>query len=66
LQEVIDKVSSFVRFFVIDVARTAEGKWIVVELNDGQQSGLSAIKPDDLYKNLKDSLEVSNGQRNVR
>ncbi len=40
------------RFFVIDVAETERGEWIVIELNDGQMSGLSMIPPDRFYNNL--------------
>ena len=36
----------------IDVAQTESGEWIVVELNDGQMSGLSENNPEVLYKNL--------------
>jgi hypothetical protein len=52
LQEAIQKVSPNINFFVMDVAKTEEGNWIVVELNDGQQSGLSMIDPEILYANL--------------
>lgn len=44
-----DQVADFV---VIDVARTEKGDWIVIELNDGQMSGLSLCDPDELYRNL--------------
>lgn len=56
LQAVIDKVKDYIRFFVIDVARTAAGGWIVVELNDGQMSGLSAVDPCELYSALLEKL----------
>ena len=40
-------------FFVIDIAKTVENKWIVIELNDGQMSGLNdTISPQVLYSNL--------------
>lgn len=58
LQEVIEAVKHRVRFFVIDVARTEDGKWIVIELNDGQQSGLSMNDPDILYSRLFEALKV--------
>lgn len=38
---------------MIDVAQTESGDWIVIELNDGQMSGLSENNPEILYKNLK-------------
>jgi hypothetical protein len=44
-------------YYVIDVAKTAAGKWILIELNDGQMSGLSDNDPDVLYSNLKKSLK---------
>lgn len=45
-------VSDFTNFFVIDIAQDETGKYWVVELNDGQMSGLSLIDPDRFYKNL--------------
>lgn len=53
LQKAIDRVKDKVNFFVIDVALTESGDWLVVELNDGQMSGLSENDPSVLYKNLK-------------
>jgi hypothetical protein len=55
LKKVIDKVKDKINFFVVDVAKTLSGDWIVVELNDGQMSGLSENDPKVLYKNLKDT-----------
>lgn len=43
-------------FRVIDVAQTMTGEWMVVELNDGQMSGLSDVNPDELYGNLYQAL----------
>jgi len=45
-------------YYVIDVAKTAAGEWILIELNDGMQSGLSDNNPDILYKNLKTALKL--------
>lgn len=53
LQKAINRVKDKVNFFVMDVAQTQSGNWIVVELNDGQMSGLSENDPNVLYKNLK-------------
>src|SRR5208282_2549555 len=52
LQEVIKRVDGQVNFFVIDVGQKLNGEWQVVELNDGQQSGLSCIDPETLYARL--------------
>lgn len=40
------------RFFVLDVAQTESGDWILIEVNDGQQSGLSEIEPGAFYGRL--------------
>lgn len=61
LNSVIDKIQSTELsdppvFYVIDVAKTADGDWIVIELNDGQMSGLSENDPDILYSNLSQCL----------
>ena len=52
-----EKVARHVNFFVLDVAQTESGEWILIEINDGQQSGLSLCDPDELYFNLKKELE---------
>lgn len=52
LRDVIQAVGKNARFYVIDVAQTAEGKWVLVELNDGQMSGLSQNRPRVLYSEL--------------
>jgi hypothetical protein len=44
-------------YYVIDVAKTAAGEWILIELNEGQQSGLSDNDPNILYENLKNALK---------
>ena len=56
IDDVIKRVGDKCRFWVFDVARTAEDTWLVVELNDGQQSGLSDIHPDTFYRELRARL----------
>jgi ATP-grasp domain-containing protein len=58
LQQVIKIVSPHINFFVVDVAQTQKGDWIVIELNDGSCSGLSCINPQVLYSRLKEVLET--------
>jgi len=53
LQEVIRRVGNKINFYVVDVAQTATGDWIVIELNDGQMSGVQENIPEELYSNLK-------------
>ena len=39
-------------FYVLDVAETQAGNWILIEVNDGQMSGLSEIDPVEFYRSL--------------
>jgi hypothetical protein len=50
--EVIKRVGDQANFYTVDVAQTAKGDWIVIELNDGQMAGLSENKPDNFYNML--------------
>ena len=43
-----------VRFLVVDVAQTVTGRWIVIELNDGQDSGYRAASPLSLWRRVLD------------
>jgi hypothetical protein len=56
VQEVIRRVGNKIRFYVVDVAEKEDGGWLVMELNDGQQSGLSTIDPYKFYRSLKEKL----------
>lgn len=57
VNKVLPVISQNCNFVVVDVALTESGDWIVVELNDGQMSGLSENDPKVLYKNLKVSID---------
>jgi hypothetical protein len=57
LDDVLERVSQHATFWVVDVAKTQAGDWIVVELNAGQQSGLSCVDPKELYGNLREQLK---------
>lgn len=48
-------------FFVLDVAETADGSWILVEVNDGSMSGLGLVDPHMLYANLSVALSRKGG-----
>ncbi|MEJ2609727.1 MAG: ATP-grasp domain-containing protein [Candidatus Thiodiazotropha sp.] len=49
-KEVSDIVK--VSFLVIDLALTINGNWIVIECNDGQESGYAGIDPIRLWNNI--------------
>lgn len=39
-------------FLVVDVAKTAVGNWIVIEVNDGQESGYAGVNPNLLWSTI--------------
>jgi hypothetical protein len=55
-KEISDIVETRACFYVIDVARTAAGNWILIELNDGQMSGNCTAPLDRLYRKLSQVL----------
>lgn len=50
----VEKVAQIVRvpFLVVDVAKTEGGRWIVIELNDAQESGYAAVSRINLWKKI--------------
>ncbi len=58
-REAAERASEFTTFFVVDVAQTQAGHWRVVELNDGQMSGLSINDPHQMYQNLHHAICAS-------
>lgn len=56
----LEKIKGKIRFVVVDVAKTVEGKWIVIELNDGCMSGTSDVPLEELYNNLYKGLVDEN------
>ncbi|WP_275902257.1 ATP-grasp domain-containing protein [Myxococcus vastator] len=43
-----------VPFLVVDVAQEVSGRWIVIECNDGQESGYAGISPFALWQAILD------------
>lgn len=52
------RIAPYCNFVAIDVAELEDGEWKVVEVNDGQMSGLSNIPPERFYENLRNALGV--------
>ncbi|MGO4548313.1 ATP-grasp domain-containing protein [Paenibacillus sp. 2TAB23] len=45
-------------FFTMDIAKTVEGNWVIIEIGDGQVSGLpEEMDRNQFYKNLKERME---------
>jgi hypothetical protein len=55
-ESALDLIGDQANFVVVDVAQTADGRWIVIELNDGQMSGLSETDPVELYRKIKETV----------
>lgn len=51
IEAAVKKLES--NFVTIDIARREDGKLIIMELGDGQVSGLQQIKPTDFYQAFK-------------
>jgi len=44
------------RFFTMDIAKTASGEWTIIEIGDGQVSGLpSHADMEHFYQSIRDS-----------
>jgi hypothetical protein len=53
VKTVLKTIKDKINFVVVDVAKREDnGDWIVIELNDGQQSGISMNDPEQLYSEL--------------
>lgn len=48
IEKIARKITS--NFVTVDLARKDDGRLIIMELGDGQVSGLQQIKPDDFYE----------------
>jgi hypothetical protein len=48
-----------VPFLVVDLAQTVEGQWLVIECNDGQESGYAGVSPLGLWQNILTLLSCS-------
>lgn len=57
IDRLIKIISPNINFFVMDIAKTKEGEWILIELNDGQMSGLSENDPNVLYGALSNIVK---------
>lgn len=41
-------------FLAVDVAQTSEGRWIVIECNDGMESGYAGASPFLIWQKITD------------
>jgi ATP-grasp domain, R2K clade family 3 len=47
-----------VPFLVVDIAKTHDGRWIVIECNDGQESGYVGVSAHDLWRQVLARIDV--------
>lgn len=61
-QDIADEISKnqYAEAYVLDLAQTEEGNWILIEINDLQMSGLSMIDPSSFYPSLKSVCGLRN------
>jgi hypothetical protein len=57
IRDIASRTKGKARFVVADVAKTQDDRWILIELNDGQMSGLSENSPNALYSALANRLK---------
>ena len=57
VSKMAEMVVDYVNFYVIDIAERNDGSWVVVEINDGQMSGLSMNNMKTLYDNLYEAAK---------
>lgn len=50
-----------VPFLVVDIAQTQSGDWIVIECNDGQESGYAGVSPFALWQKILDLEKAAAG-----
>ena len=53
-QQAVDKLQ--VPFLVVDLALTVDNNWIVIECNDGQESGYAGISPIGMWNQILDKI----------
>jgi hypothetical protein len=51
-QKIANIACEYTNFFVLDIAKTQNRNWVLVEINDGQMSGLSMCDPHEFYRNI--------------
>lgn len=62
VNEVLRLIGDRIPFVVIDIAQGEDGRWWVIELNDGQMSGLSENDPEVLYAGLRRLVDMHIGR----
>lgn len=48
-----------VPFLVVDFAKTQDGRWMVIECNDAQESGYAGVSPQELWRQILARVEGS-------
>lgn len=56
IQEALKRIGHLADFIVIDLAEYDDGHWVVIELNDGNMSGLSENDPVQLWENFSQAV----------
>ena len=49
--------SRYTTFFALDIAETEDGRWILVEINEGQMANLCENDPEEFSGNLRRAVQ---------
>ena len=63
VKRIINRIGDKSNFYSFDMAQKEDGEWTLIEINEGQQSGLNGLGPIEFYKNLKQILDNRQGSR---
>lgn len=57
IRNIVEKIGDKSNFYTIDIAQGQNGLWHVIELNEGQMSGLNGIDRKRFYSNMRKVLD---------
>lgn len=57
IKNIVEKIGDKSNFYTIDIAQGQNGLWHVIELNEGQMSGLNSIDRKTFYTKMKKVLD---------
>lgn len=58
VKETLEDIGNRAKFVAIDVAELESGEWKVIELNDGNMSGLCGVNAETLWQNISKSIKA--------
>lgn len=59
LFQIVEKLAPYSNFYSLDIAKRKDEIWRVVEINEGQMSGLSTVDSENFYTSLRKVVDES-------